>query len=171
MSRLPLVLVAAVARNRVIGGDNRLLWRLPGDLRRFKALTLGKPILMGRKTWASLGRPLPGRDNIVLTRDAGLERRGTASGAIVVHSVAEVLARFADVPEIAVIGGAELYRLVLPIADRIELTRVHARIPGDTYFPELKPEEWRVVASAARPADERHAHAMSFETLERVRPS
>ena len=156
-----------MASNGVIGRDGGLPWRLPDDLKRFKALTLGKPVLMGRRTFESLGRPLPGRHNIVLTRAAapGI----AAAGATVVHDWAGALEAAGAAGEIMVIGGAEIYALALPHADRIELTRVLAGVDGDTHFPPLPAGQWRVVGSEERGCDERHAHAMRFETLERVR--
>lgn len=170
MSRTSLTLVVAVADNGVIGRDQALPWRLPDDLKRFKALTLGKPVLMGRKTWASLGRPLPGRDNVVLTRDREFGGQPGARGALVVHSLAEALALFPRASEIAVIGGAEVYGAVLPFADRIEITRVHAEVDGDTWFPALAPTDWQPIKRETHAADERHAWAMTFETLARVSP-
>jgi dihydrofolate reductase len=140
MTKPVLTLIAAVARNGVIGKDNALPpWRLPGDLKRFKALTMGNPIVMGRKTWQSLGRPLPGRLNIVVTRDPDFE----ASGAAIVHSVEEALAVAAEAPEVFVIGGAEIYALTLPRASRLQLTEVDADFDGDTYFPDWARREWR----------------------------
>ena len=129
--------IAAVARNRVIGVDNRLPWRLPADLRRFRALTWGKPIVMGRRTHESIGRPLPGRRNIVLTRGArapgGCERAG---------SLAEAFEMAAPAPETVVIGGARCYREALPTAARMYLTRIDADFAGDAWFPEWSPAEW-----------------------------
>jgi dihydrofolate reductase len=169
---MPIVsLVVAAAQNRVIGRGGSLPWRLPEDLRRFKAITMGKPILMGRKTWESIGRPLPGRDNLVLTRDGAAGAAAAARGAIVVHSLEEAFGRCARAPEIAVIGGAEIYRLALPRATRIHLTRVLADVDGDTFLPELAPEQWRVTQREYWPSDERNEHAMSFETLERTAPA
>jgi len=159
-----LVLVVAATDAGVIGRDGTLPWRLPADLARFKAMTLGKPILMGRRTYDSIGRPLPGRTNIVLTRSP----EWRADGVEVVHSPAEAIARAGDAPELMVIGGAELYRLALPLAQRIELTQVHADVPGDTFLPPLDPQAWREVAREDRAPDERNALAMSFVTLERV---
>jgi dihydrofolate reductase len=152
-----------MAQNGVIGRDNALPWRLPEDLRRFKAATLGKPILMGRKTFESIGRALPGRVNLVLTRD----RDWSAAGATVVHSVEEALSAASQAEELVVIGGAEIFRLVMPFARRIYLTHVHAEIPGDTVFPDFDPTQWVDVGSEAHPADARHAHALTFMTLER----
>jgi dihydrofolate reductase len=155
--------VVAAARNGVIGRGSALPWHLPADLRHFKALTLGKPILMGRRTFAAIGRPLPGRDNLVLTRDPGWH----AEGVRAVHSLAEALELSAGAPELMVIGGAEVYRLALPLARHIYLTEVQAEVAGDTLFPALAPREWRETASRTLPADERHAYPMRFVTLVR----
>jgi len=163
-AREPFIsLIVAMAQNGVIGRDNSLPWRLPEDLKRFKAFTLGKPILMGRKTFESIGRPLPDRLNIVLTRDRGW----SAAGVTVVHSVEAALAQAAGSEELVAIGGAEIYRLLLPFARRIYLTHVHADVPGDTYFPEFDAAQWADVDSSAQPADERHAYPVTFVTLER----
>src|SRR5580704_7122845 len=160
----PMVsLIVAMAQNGVIGRDNTLPWRLPEDLRRVKAVPLGKTLLMGRKTFESIGRPLPGRANLVLTRDADWQ----ADGVTVVHSVEEALAQAGSGSELVAIGGAEIYRLVLPFARRIYLTHVHADVPGDTYFPEFDPTQWADVECDPFPADEQHAYPMTFVTLER----
>lgn len=155
-----LVLVYARAANGVIGREGRLPWHLPADLRRFKALTMGKPMIMGRKTFESFPSPLPGRRHIVLTRDVAWQ----AEGAEVAHSVDEALAR-AGSGEIAVIGGAEICALLLGKASRVELTEIHADYEGDTAIPPLGPE-WREVAREEHPAqDARPAYA--FVTLVR----
>jgi dihydrofolate reductase len=160
----PLIsLIVAMAQNGVIGRDNALPWRLPEDLKRFKEFTLGKPILMGRRTFEAIGRPLPGRANLVLTRD----RDWRSPGVIPVHSVEEALLQTRTCDELVVIGGAEIYRLLLPRARRIYLTHVHADIPGDTYFPAFDPAQWDDVELHTQPADERHAHPITFVTLER----
>jgi dihydrofolate reductase len=156
-------LIVAMAQNGVIGRGNGLPWKLPEDLRRFKAATMGKPLLMGRKTYESIGRPLPGRLNIVLTRD----RTWSAPGVSVVHTVEEALRAAGDARELMVIGGAEVYRLVMPFARRIYLTHVHAEVPGDTYFPAFDPTQWVDVECDAHPADERNAFPLTFMTLER----
>ncbi|MGB5102121.1 MAG: dihydrofolate reductase [Steroidobacteraceae bacterium] len=150
-----------------IGRDGRLPWHLPEDLRRFKRITMGKPIVMGRRTWGSIGRPLPGRHNIVVSRQPGL----AAPGATVAGSLEAALLAAGDVPEVCVIGGAEIYRLALPLAREIHLTRVHASVDADTYFPALDPAEWEEIGREDRPADERHAHPYSFVKLVRVRPA
>jgi len=159
----PLVsLIVAVADNAVIGRDGALPWRLPEDLKRFKALTLGKPILMGRKTFESIGRALPGRANLVLTRD----RRWSAPGVRVVHSVEEALREAGGSDELVVIGGTEIFQLALPLARRIYLTRVHAKVGGDTFFS-FDESLWRELESLDHPADERHPYAFTFSLLER----
>lgn len=156
-----ITLVVAMARNGVIGRDGALPWRLPDDLRRFKALTLGKPVLMGRRTWASIGRPLPGRTNLVMTRDPAFR----AAGAVVVHALDEALAQAQG--ELMVIGGAEIYALAAPHASRAHLTAVDAEVDGDTRLPPFDALAWREVAREHHAADERHAYPMDFVTLER----
>jgi dihydrofolate reductase len=156
-------LIVAMAQNGVIGRDNALPWRLPADLQRFREFTLGKPILMGRKTFESIGRPLPGRANLVLTRD----RTWHADGVIAVHSIEAALLQTRTCAELVAIGGAEIYRLLLPLARRIYLTHVHADVPGDTYFPAFDPAQWDDVDYRTHPADERHAYPVTFVTLER----
>jgi len=164
MSARPLVsLIVAMAQNGVIGRGNALPWRLPQDLKRFRAFTLGKAVLMGRKTYESIGRPLKGRANLVLTR-----RRGWyAHGVIVVHSLEEALAQPGPGEELVAIGGAEVYRLVLPLARRIYLTHVHADLPGDTFFPDFDATQWADVECSTHPADDEHAYRVTFMTLER----
>lgn len=158
-----LSLVVAMDEERVIGREGGLPWRLPNDLKQFKQRTLGNTVLMGRKTWESLPiKPLPGRDNRVLTRDA----RYRAEGAQVFTDLQAALAAPA-LGEVIVIGGAELYALALPRAQRIYLTRVHARVGGDAWFPALDEKDWRETARETHAPDERHAHAYDFVTLER----
>jgi dihydrofolate reductase len=160
----PIVsLVVAMTRNDVIGRDNAMPWHLPDDLKHFKAVTMGKPMLMGRKTYQTIGKPLPGRTSLVMTRDPAWQ----AAGVIVVRSLDEALQRIGDAPDLAVVGGAEIFKLALPIADRIYLTRIHADIPGDTVFPPFDLSEWREAERVEHPADARHAYAMTFSTLER----
>lgn len=159
-----LELVVAAARNGVIGRDNGLPWRLPGDLAYFKQLTMGHPILMGRRTWDSIGRPLPGRLNLVLSRDRALR----LEGARVVHTIGEAIAAAAGAPRLMVIGGAELFRMALPDASVLHLTEVDADVEGDVRFPDWTPGEWREVRREAHPADARNDHAYSFVTLERA---
>ncbi len=138
-------LIVAAAENGVIGNAGTLPWRMPSDLRTFRRLTLGKPIIMGRKTFQSIGKPLDGRDNIVVTRDTGFAVAGAirAASIDVALCLAEPLARARGTDEIMVIGGAEIYRIALPHADRVYLTRIHATPAGDTTFPELSSAVWR----------------------------
>ena len=161
-----VTLIVAMTDDGVIGIDGQLPWRLPEDLRRFKAATLGKPVVMGRKTFESIGRPLPQRHNIVLTRQVGFSVPEPA--VTVVPTLEAALQAAGDVPEVMIIGGAEIYQLALPLAQRIILTRVHANVQGDTHFSPLDPKAWRVASSESYAADERHAYSMTFEDLERV---
>jgi dihydrofolate reductase len=158
-----LVLVVARAANGVIGRDKGLPWHLPDDLRHFKSLTLGKPMLMGRRTFEAIGRPLPRRLNIVLTRD----RSWRADGVTVVHDLDAAFAAASPAAELMVIGGADLYRQLLPIAARIELTEVHGDVPGDTLLADFPATDWRETARVRNPADTRHQWPYSFVTLER----
>jgi dihydrofolate reductase len=159
-----LILIAAVARNGAIGKDNRLLWHLPEDMKRFKQLTLGHAVLMGRKTWESLPekfRPLPGRQNIVMTRDDAF----CADGAVVVHSLAEAIAA-ADTTAVFVIGGAEIYAQSLAQADRLELTEVDDAPVGDVFFPTLDRELWQETIRERHPAT---ATAPAYDFVSYVR--
>ncbi len=156
-------LIVAVAENGVIGAKGGLPWRLPDELAHFKRTTLGKPVLMGRRTWESLGRPLPGRANVVLSRDEKFSPRG----ALVARDLDEALGMHAAAPEQFVIGGASLYAEALPRADRIYLTRVHGRPAGDVFFPELASGEWGESLLAEHPADARHEYAFSIYLLMR----
>ena len=154
-----LALIVAVAQNGTIGKDGDLPWHLPADLKHFKRLTTGHTMLMGRKTWQSIGRPLPKRRSIVLTRDRDFE----APGADVVHDLDAALALTSPGEKIFVIGGSSLYAATLPLAGILELTRVHADVDGDVSFPDLDWSDWRLDWSEDHPADERHAHAFTFE--------
>jgi dihydrofolate reductase len=158
-------LIAAVSENGVIGAQNRLPWHLPDDLRHFRAITTGHTVITGRKNCESIGKPLPNRRNIVITRQRGYQ----APGCEVAHSLAEALAMAADEPEVFVIGGAQLYAQALPLATRLYLTEVHATVAGDTHFPALERSEWQETGRERHGADERHAHAFSFVVLERKR--
>jgi dihydrofolate reductase len=163
MSAPIITLIVAVADSGVIGRDNALPWHLPEDLKRFKRMTMGKPIVMGRKTFESIGKPLPGRQNIVLTRESNYRR----DGVTVVHDADAALAAAGGAAEIMVIGGADLFRLFLPRAGRVQLTRVHGDIAGDVVWPALDTRVWAVVAREAHDADDRHAYAMTFEVWEK----
>jgi len=163
LHRPSISLVVARARNGVIGRDQTLPWHLPADLRHFRALTMGKPMLMGRRTFEAIGRALPGRLNLVLTRDMAWR----APGAVPVHSLEEAFAQSRAAQELMVIGGAELFSLALPLADRVYLTDVHGEMAGDTHFPDLESKEWRELERRVHAADAEHAHAMTFRTLQR----
>jgi len=158
-----LILVVAYARNRVIGRDNALPWRLRGDLAHFKRTTLGHPIVMGRKTWESLGRPLPGRRNIVITRDPAY----AAEGATVVHTLEDALAAAGDAARVFVIGGAQIYAATLDRADTIIATEVHADVPGDAWFPLLPAGQWRESSREAQPPEDGLGY--DFVTYDRIR--
>ncbi|SFN24383.1 dihydrofolate reductase [Formivibrio citricus] len=145
MIKPQVILIAAVARNRAIGLDNQLLWRLPEDLKRFKALTTGHPILMGRKTFESLGRPLPGRRNVVVSRNPEWQ----TAGAEVFASLEAALAACAGAEKVFVIGGAEIYRQALPLTDVLDLTEVDDAPHGDVFFPELEAAVWQEVSREA----------------------
>jgi dihydrofolate reductase len=136
-----------MARDRVIGADGALPWHLPADLRQFKAVTMGHHLVMGRTTFESIGRPLPGRTSIVLTRD----RSTSLPGVLVAHSLDEAIAHAADDPEVFVIGGEQVFRAALPIADRILLTEIRLDVDGDTVFPELAPGDWTTVSTERLP--------------------
>ncbi len=163
---IALTLIAALAHNRVIGRDNRLPWRLPADLRFFKQTTMGKPLLMGRRTWESIGRPLPGRRMIVLTGQPGY----AAPGCTVAHTLDEALMLAGPAPEVMVIGGAALYAQTLPLATRLYLTVVEADIPGDVWFPEWNPRDWRLEWEEAHSADADHAWSYRFQRWAREPP-
>ena len=157
-------LIVAVAENGVIGDKNALLWHISEDLRHFKAVTTGHPVVMGRKTWESLGRPLPNRTNVVVTR-----QKAAIPGCTVVHSLEEAVALFPKDEEVFVIGGAQIYGEALPAADRFYLTRVHRAYEGDTLFPEWNADEWQLVESESFPCGERYDYPFTFETYERRR--
>lgn len=159
--------IVAAAENDAIGLHGDLPWRLPDDFKYFKQQTLGRPIIMGRKTFESLGKPLPNRPNLIVTRQAGYHPAGTQVFATPEEAIA--YARQLDhSEEVFIIGGAELFRQLLTRADRILLTRVHAEVAGDTFFPVLASTEWAEVARHDHPADARHQYAFSFLDLRRV---
>lgn len=147
--------------NRVIGKDNAMPWHLPADLRHFKTITMGKPVIMGRKTFESIGRALPGRYNIVVTRDMGYK----AQGATVVHSSGEALAAVGEVDEVMVIGGQSLFEEFLPKAGTLYLTLVEAQVEGDTYFPEYSRADWEEVSREAHDADASNPYPYTFLVL------
>jgi dihydrofolate reductase len=159
-----LSLIVAMARNGVIGAGNRIPWHLPNELKLFRQLTMGHHIVMGRRTYESINRLLPGRTTVIVTR----RRDYVVPGAIVAHSVPEALEACRGDAEIFVIGGADLFRETLPIADRLYLTVVDAEPEGDTFMPEMDMSEWREISAEAFPADEKHAHGYRFTTYERM---
>ena len=172
----PIIISAIVAmtENRVIGKNNRLPWRLPADLQHFKTITMGHPILMGRKTYESIGKPLPGRMNIIMTRN----RHFNAPGCLLVSSLAEATQQAAKVDnatnslktkqEIFLIGGAEIYRQLLPFTEKIYLTLIHHAMTGDTYFPALNQDEWKEIERVSYPADQDNVYPYSFIILQRL---
>lgn len=164
-SRSLISIVVVMAKNGVIGLDNRLPWHLPADLAHFKDVTMGKPMVMGRKTWESLPGLLPGRRHIVITRD----RSYRADGCTLVHSLDQALEAVVGAPEVMVVGGGAIYKESLPRADRLYLTLVDAEVTGDTRFPEIDFGEWRELRREPHPADERNAYAFTFMDLERIR--
>lgn len=170
---MEIVLIVAVADNGVIGADNTIPWRLKTDLQRFKALTIGKPVVMGRKTFLSLRRPLPGRTNIVMTRDAAFRAGGAVVTASLDHALdvarGDALRRF--VTEIAVIGGAEIYAQWIGLADRLEVTEVHVSPPGDTRFAPIDKTVWDEVARTENPAGPDDSVAFSFVSYRRRAPN
>ncbi|KPJ67701.1 MAG: hypothetical protein AMJ43_03440 [Coxiella sp. DG_40] len=160
---MQISIIAGMADDRLIGVDNRLPWHLSADLRRFKAITMGKPIVMGRKTHESIGKPLPGRRNIVISRDEDFK----SAGCEVYHSLQEAFEALKESEEVMIIGGAEIYKQTLPLANKMYLTFIHHHFEGDKYFPKWNAEEWREVEHADYPADEKNPYPYSFVTLER----
>lgn len=158
-------LIAAASTNNVIGKDNKLLWHLPNDMKFFRNTTWGMPVIMGRKTFESLGRPLAGRTNIVITR----QKDWQPDGAFVVHDLkgAMTVAAGTDAKEAFIIGGGEIYQQTLPLTQRLYLTRVHTTIDADAYFPEINFADWNLLSQLDFKADEKHAYAYSFQVWER----
>ena len=159
-----LSILVAMAKNRVIGANGAIPWHLPEELKRFKRLTLGHCIIMGRRTWESIGRPLPGRTSVIVTRQRGY----SAPGAKVVHSLDDAIAACGADNEIFVIGGAELYAQALERADLLYLTTVNAEVAGDTWMPEWAAGDWREISAESFPADERHPFAFRCAVYERA---
>ena len=157
-------LIAALTPDHVIGKSNDLPWRIPDDLRHFKRTTRGKPVIMGRRNYLSIGRPLPERHNIIMTRDPDFR----ADGCTVTHSLDEALAAAGDAEEIMIIGGAEIYREFLPRADRLYLTWVDTTVEGDTFFPALQSKQWRLVEENEQTPGEGSPYRLCFQTLERA---
>lgn len=163
--RKPIIsLIWGMDNNRLIGKENGLPWRLPADMAWFKKSTMGKPILMGRKTYESIGRPLPGRTNLILTRQSGMK----IEGCTVIHSIDEALAEVADAEEIMVMGGAEIYALLLERADRLYITEIDGSFEGDAWFPEFDLSLWRESGREEHQPDEKNLYAYAFITMERI---
>lgn len=160
-----LAIVVAAAENNVIGKDNDLIWHLPADLKHFKSLTMGHPMIMGRKTFEAIGKPLPGRTSIIITTQKNYQ----AEGCVVVHSLEEAIAkgRELDAEQVSIIGGANVYKQALPLADILYVTRVHASFEGDAYFPELPDDAWQVVEQEHHEPDEKNKYSYTFLTLKR----
>lgn len=157
--------IVAMDKNRVIGKDNQLPWHLPADLKFFKKTTMGHPIIMGRKTHESIGKPLPGRENIIVTRN----KHYHPEGCTVIHSLAELKKLEAEKEaEVFVIGGAELFKTVFPIADRLYITMIAHEFAGDTYFPEFNESDWNLVSIEKGETDERNPYEYSFNIYERI---
>ena len=156
-------LIAAMDENRLIGANNALPWHLPADLQHFKAMTMGKPILMGRKTYDSIGRPLPGRTNVVITRD----KNWHVDGCVVAHSIEEALASV-DAEEVMVMGGASFYEQMISRAGRLYITRIHGQYEGDAWFPEYESDDWRLVSKEYFSADDVNPVGHSFLLYEKL---
>jgi dihydrofolate reductase len=161
---MKIAIIVATDEQGVIGKDNDLPWRISADLQYFKKVTMGKPLIMGRNTHESIGRPLPGRRNIVVTSQTDY----VAEGCEVVNSIEAALASCADDEEVMIMGGASIYQQTLPLADRLYLTQVHAKVEGDTWFPTWSPENWKAISEASYPADEKNEYDYSFKLLERI---
>lgn len=161
---MTISMIAAVAENGIIGKDNDLIWHLPADLQHFKNTTKGHHVIMGRKTYESMNKPLPHRTNIIVTRQADYR----VDGAIVVGSLGAALKEVWNDEEPFIVGGAEIYRQGMELADRIYITRIHEEFDGDTKFPEISSSVWKVVKKEFRPKDERNAYDMTFITYERL---
>lgn len=170
--KLPTItLVVAVASNGVIGSDGGMPWKLSGDLKRFKADSMGRPVVMGRKTWASIGKALPGRDNIVITRDISFTADGgfVATGISSAMLLAETLAQRRGADDIAIIGGGEIYRQVFAQADRLIVTHIDGVLEGDTVFPDISADDWQEMDSEVFPAGEKDTHATRRVVYQRRR--
>jgi dihydrofolate reductase len=159
-----LTIIAAVSENNALGKDNQLLWHLPEDFKRFKTLTSGHYIIMGRKTFESFPKPLPNRTHIIITRQADYE---VSEGCIVVSGLQEAIAICPKNEEVFIIGGGEIYKQSIDVANKLELTRVHTTIEADTFFPEINPEHWNLVFEEFHPKDEKHAFDFTFLTYVR----
>ena len=156
-------IIVAIGNSRVIGKGNALPWNLPADMEHFRQMTAGKPVIMGQKTFESIGKPLAGRTNVIIT----LDKNYKVPGCIIVHSIEECLGAVKEFEEVMIIGGASIYKQFLPLANRMYLTLVHGDFDGDFYFPEWDSNEWQEVERVEHEADEKNPHRLSFVTLER----
>lgn len=162
---MQISMIAAMDRERLIGAHNSLPWRLPADMQWFRRQTMGKPVVMGRNTYASIGRPLPGRQNIVLSRNPKL----SIEGCRIIHDLDQLAAVVNDAPEVMIMGGAAIYELALPLADRLYLTTIEASFEGDAWFPEFERSAWHEVFSETHEPDEQNAWPCTFRILERTK--
>lgn len=160
-----ITLIAAAAENNALGKNNEMIWHLPDDFKRFKKLTSGHFIIMGRKTYESLDGPLPNRTHIIITRQENYAEKVDANCCIVVDSIEDAIAKSASEDETFVIGGGEIYKLALPLADKIELTRVHGTFEADAYFPEIDENKWNLVNEDYHPKDEKHNFDFTYQTF------
>ncbi len=156
-----VILIAAAAENNALGKDNELVWHLPNDFKRFKQLTTGHHIIMGRKTFESFPKPLPNRTHIIITNQKDYQ----PENCIVVHSMSEALAAAPKNEDVFVIGGGQIYNLAMPFADKIELTKVHSSFDADAFFPEMDPSEWQLVHEEYHPKDEKHNFDFTYQTF------
>ena len=159
-----IIMIAAVAENNALGKNNDLLWHLPNDFKRFKAITTGHHIIMGRKTFESFPKPLPNRTHVIITR----QKEYNAAGCIVVSSLEEALSVSPANEDVFIIGGGEIYNLALPIADKLDLTKVYHTFEADAYFPEIDSKQWKLISSEHHSKDEKHQYDYSFESYERI---
>ena len=155
-----ITIIAAAGQHNELGKDNDLVWHLPDDFKRFKQLTTGHYIIMGRKTFESFPKPLPNRTHLVITRNKDYKKQG----AVVVHSIDEALLKAASDPQPFIIGGGEIYTMGMEVADKIELTRVHGTFEADTFFPEIDKSQWDLIAEVPHPKDEKHTYSFTYET-------
>lgn len=156
-----IIMIAAVAENNALGKNNELIWHLPNDFKRFKSLTSGHHIIMGRKTFESFPKPLPNRTHVIITRQKGYQ----TEGCIIVDSMEKALAACPEDKDTFIIGGGEIYTVGLPFADKLEITRVHHNFEGDAYFPEINDEEWEKIVSEYNEKDEKHLYDYSYQTF------
>ena len=162
-----IILIAAVAENNALGKDNDLMWHLPDDFKRFKQLTTGHHIIMGRKTFESFPKPLPNRTHIIISRQKDYAATIAFPDCVVVDTIEQAIAYSPKDQHTYIIGGGEIYKLSLPFADRLELTRVHATFDADAFFPDFNPEDWKLVHAEFHSKDEKHAHDFTYQTFDR----